>query len=57
MSLDLVLFRDDQGGNSEKMREIQTKRFKDVAHVENVIQIDARWRKRKLNETLVNTVL
>lgn len=47
MSLDLVLFRDDQGGNSDKMRDIQTKRFKDVTHVDKVVETDAKWRKRE----------
>lgn len=48
MSLDLILFRDDQGGDSGKMRDIQTKRFKDVTHVDKVIETDTKWRKREL---------
>ena len=47
MSLDLVLFRDDQGGDSTKMKDIQSKRFKDVKHVEKVVEIDTKWRKRE----------
>lgn len=47
MVLDLVLFRSDQGGDPDKVRELQKKRFKDVAHVEKVIEADTRWRKCK----------
>ena len=57
MSLDLVLFRDDQGGNSGKMRDIQTKRFKDVTHVDKVVETDAKWRKRECHVTLNLTSL
>ena len=45
MVLDLLLFRADQGGDPDKIRELQKKRFKDVAHVEKVIETDTRWRK------------
>lgn len=48
MVLDLILFRADQGGDPDKIRELQKKRFKDVAHVEKVIEADTRWRKCKL---------
>lgn len=46
MVLDLLLFRKDQGGDPDKIRELQKKRFKDVAHVEKVIEADTKWRKR-----------
>ncbi len=29
------------------MRDIQTKRFKDVTHVDKVVETDAKWRKRE----------
>ncbi|XP_064398741.1 serine--tRNA ligase, cytoplasmic-like [Halichondria panicea] len=45
MVLDLLLFRADQGGDPDKIREIQRKRFKDVSHVDKVIEYDDRWRK------------
>lgn len=45
MSLDLLLFRADQGGNPDLMQDVQKKRFKDVSHVEKVIEIDTKWRK------------
>ena len=38
MVLELVLFRADQGGDPYKIRELQKKRFKDVAQVD-------KWRK------------
>ena len=47
MVLDLILFRADQGGDPDKIRELQKKRFKDVDHVERVIETDTRWRKCK----------
>ena len=43
--MDLILFRADQGGDPDKIRELQKKRFKDVSHVEKVIEADTRWRK------------
>ena len=46
MSLDLILFRADQGGDPGKMRDTQAKRFKDVSHVDKVIETDSQWRKR-----------
>ena len=46
MVLDLLLFRADQGGDPDKIRELQKKRFKDVTHVEKVIEADTKWRKR-----------
>lgn len=42
--LDLDLFRTDKGGNPEKIREIQTKRFKDVNLVDAVVEKDTTWR-------------
>ena len=47
MVLELTLFRSDQGGDPEKIRELQRKRFKDVSLVDKVVETDARWRKRK----------
>lgn len=44
MVLDLDLFRTDKGGNPDKIRENQTKRFKDVGLVNTVIEKDATWR-------------
>uniref|UniRef100_A0A6M2DMF9 serine--tRNA ligase n=1 Tax=Xenopsylla cheopis TaxID=163159 RepID=A0A6M2DMF9_XENCH len=44
MVLDLDLFRADKGGSPDKIRENQTKRFKDIALVEEVINQDTLWR-------------
>lgn len=44
MVLDLDLFRADKGGNPDKIRENQKKRFKDVALVDTVVEKDATWR-------------
>ena len=42
-----LLFRFDQGGNPEKMKELQRNRFKDVTHVDDVVEADTEWSKRK----------
>lgn len=46
MVLDLLLFRADQGGEPDKIREVMRKRFKDVTHVDKVVEADTKWRKR-----------
>lgn len=43
--LDLTQFRSDQGGDPDKIRECQKKRYKDVSHVDKVVEADTRWRK------------
>ena len=45
MVLDIELFRVDKGGNPDKIRENQRKRFKDVSYVDKVIEADTKWRK------------
>lgn len=49
MVLDLDLFRSDKGNDPEKVKENQTKRFKDVALVETVIEQDKEWRRCRFN--------
>lgn len=44
MVLELDLFRADKGGNPDKIRENQKKRFKDVALVDTVVERDTTWR-------------
>ncbi|KAK4884353.1 hypothetical protein RN001_000624 [Aquatica leii] len=44
MVLDLDLFRTDKGGDPEKVKEIQRKRFKDVGLVDTVVNHDTDWR-------------
>lgn len=56
MVLDLELFRSDKGGNPDKIRENQTKRFKDVALVETVIAQDTEWRQRRHRADNLNKV-
>lgn len=56
MVLDLDLFRSDKGGNPDKIRENQTKRFKDVALVEAVISQDTEWRQRRHRADNLNKV-
>lgn len=44
MVLDIELFRTDKGNDPNKIRENQTKRFKDLKLVETVIEKDSEWR-------------
>ncbi|XP_059477217.1 serine--tRNA ligase, cytoplasmic isoform X2 [Neocloeon triangulifer] len=44
MVLDLDLFRTEKGGNPEKVRANQAQRFKNVALVDTVLEMDAKWR-------------
>lgn len=47
MVLDLDLFRADKGGNPDKIREIQKKRYKDVGLVDKVVELDTTWRQHR----------
>lgn len=42
--LDIVLFREDQGGDPGKVRESQRRRYKDMGAVDAVIERDTKWR-------------
>jgi len=53
MVLDIELFRADKGGDPEKIRESQRKRFKDVTLVDKVVEADTRWRKCELSIVLL----
>lgn len=59
MVLDIELFRADKGGNPDKIKENQAKRFKDVTLVDKVVTHDTQWRKSKLIDVWgeVQTVL
>ena len=47
MVLDLDLFRKEKGGDPAKIRENQSKRYKDVKLVDNLVLADVEWRKGK----------
>ena len=47
MVLDIELFRADKGGDPEKIRDCQRKRYKDVTLVDRVVETDNKWRKCK----------
>ena len=53
MVLDIELFRVDKGGNPDKIRENQRKRFKDVSYVDKVIEADTKWRKCELPVSMI----
>lgn len=44
MVLDLDLFRTEKGGDVDKIRKNQEKRFKNVALVDTVVDCDTKWR-------------
>jgi hypothetical protein len=48
MVLDIDEFRPEKGGNPEKIRENQRKRFSDVTMVDKIVESDEKWRKGQL---------
>ena len=52
--LDIVLFREDQGGNPDKIRESQKRRYADVTLVDKVIELDTQWRQSESRRTPFN---
>lgn len=56
MVLDLDLYRTDKGGNPEKIRENQSKRYKDTALVDEIVEADTKWRKCKDRKTFEGIV-
>lgn len=45
MVLDLDLFRVDRGGDPEKIRDVQRKRYKKPEVVDEIVALDEQWRK------------
>lgn len=56
MVLDLDLFRKDKGGDADKIRENQKKRFKDTKLVDRVVEADDEWRKCRFELDNLNKV-
>ncbi|KAK6470585.1 serine--tRNA ligase [Huso huso] len=54
MVLDLDLFRTDKGGDPERVRETQAKRFKDVTLVDRLVEADGEWRKCRFRADNLN---
>lgn len=54
MVLDIELFRSDKGGDPDKIRQNQAKRFKDVTLVDKVVAHDTEWRKARYTGDLLN---
>lgn len=54
MVLDLELFRADKGGDPNKIKENQAKRFKDVTLVDKVVEADTTWRKLRYQADNLN---
>ena len=47
MVLDLDLFRADKGGDPEKIRELQRKRYKKPEIVDQILEADEKWRRHR----------
>lgn len=47
MPIDIDLFRKEKGHDPEKIKKSQEARFADVALVDQVIELDEKWRKSK----------
>lgn len=45
--LDILLLREDQGGNVETVREMQRRRYAPMQHVDDVLELDAKWRAKR----------
>lgn len=54
MVLDLDLFRPEKGGDPEKIRVNQKKRFDDESLVDKVVDNDLKWRQCKLKAESVD---
>ena len=48
MVLDIDEFRPEKGGNPDKIRENQKKRYCDVSMVDKIVEADEKWRKGEL---------
>ena len=57
MVLDLDLFREEKGGNPEKIRQNQKDRYKDVSLVNKVVDNDVTWRQCKFKKKCCILVL
>lgn len=44
--LDINLIREEKGGNPEKVRESERRRFSDPNLIDEVIKLDKEWRQR-----------
>ena len=54
MVLDLESFRSDKGGNPDAIRENEKKRFGNVAYVDQVIEMDTKWRENRFKLDQLN---
>ena len=56
MVLDLDLFRADKGGDPEKIRELQRKRYKKPEIVDQILEADEKWRRHRFLGKSKNTI-
>ena len=57
MVLDIDEFRPEKGGNPDKIRENQKKRYCDVSMVDKIVEADEKWRKGELFYDLIIPIL
>lgn len=53
MVLDIDEFRPEKGGNPEKIKENQKRRFNDVGMVDKIVNADELWRKGMIQEEVL----
>ena len=53
----MIPANDFQGGDPEKVRENQRKRFKDPASVDKIIELDNSWRQARYLFGLINVYI
>jgi seryl-tRNA synthetase len=60
MGIDINLFRKEKGGDPEKIKEIQRKRYKpqeEIDRVDKIVELDKEWRKTDFNMNNMNKEL
>ena len=57
MVLDIDEFRPEKGGNPDKIRENQKKRYCDVSMVDKIVEADEKWRKGEHFHDLIIPIL
>ncbi len=55
MTLDIDQFRPEKGGNPDKVRENQKRRFNDPTMVDKVVKSDEEWRKGRKEKVVISS--
>lgn len=54
MPIDINLIRTDRGGNPEVVKKSQRDRFKDETIVDQILEIDKKWREKRFELDRLN---